>query len=167
MLSSQGCVVVSSDSSFEFGYKSFGGKELYLCHRLLICATNGGKLPWSDNTAMGQPPKHNAKSIGTGTSGHANGDLKTVKHCYIPPDIANPGNVIHCNVGGKRMGDALAHENEAPFAEYLAEFFIRSFCPEGGIVRRGDCLEFADKLVAQCGRCLGIKHRLCEIRDGF
>lgn len=32
------------------------------------------------------------------------------------------------------MGSKLAHENEAPFPEKLAEFFIRSFCPKGGIV---------------------------------
>ncbi len=32
------------------------------------------------------------------------------------------------------MGSKLAHENEAPFPESLAEFFIRSFCPKGGIV---------------------------------
>ena len=32
------------------------------------------------------------------------------------------------------MGDALAHDNEAPFPEALAEFFIRSFCPPDGFV---------------------------------
>lgn len=32
------------------------------------------------------------------------------------------------------MGSKLAHENEAPYPERLAEFFIRSFCPPGGIV---------------------------------
>ena len=32
------------------------------------------------------------------------------------------------------MGSPLAHENEAPFPEKLAEFFIRSFCPPGGVV---------------------------------
>ena len=32
------------------------------------------------------------------------------------------------------MGNKLAHENEAPFPEQLAEFFIKSFCPPGGIV---------------------------------
>ncbi len=32
------------------------------------------------------------------------------------------------------MGHALAHENEAPFPEKLADFFIRSFCPPGGFV---------------------------------
>ncbi len=32
------------------------------------------------------------------------------------------------------MGSPLAASNEAPFPESLAEFFIRSFCPPGGIV---------------------------------
>lgn len=31
------------------------------------------------------------------------------------------------------MGDKLCHKNEAPFPEALAEFFVRSFCPPGGI----------------------------------
>ena len=32
------------------------------------------------------------------------------------------------------MGSQHAHLNEAPFPEALAEFFVRSFCPPGGIV---------------------------------
>ena len=32
------------------------------------------------------------------------------------------------------MGNSLAHKNEAPFPEGLAEFFVRSFCPLGGYV---------------------------------
>jgi site-specific DNA-methyltransferase (adenine-specific) len=32
------------------------------------------------------------------------------------------------------MGSPLAHENEAPFPEKLAEFFVKSFCPPEGIV---------------------------------
>ena len=32
------------------------------------------------------------------------------------------------------LGHPIAHENEAPFPEKLAEFFIRSFCPPGGVV---------------------------------
>lgn len=54
--------------------------------------------------------------------------------CYDEPVLADPGNVIFCKVGGGQMGSRLAHENEAPFPEKLAEFFIRSFCPPGGIV---------------------------------
>lgn len=54
--------------------------------------------------------------------------------CYVPPKLANPGNIIECTVGGGRMGSQLAHENEAPFPEKLAEAFILSYCPEGGTV---------------------------------
>jgi len=50
------------------------------------------------------------------------------------PKIANPGNVIRCSVGGGSMGDRYCHENEAPYPEALAERFIRSFCPPGGVV---------------------------------
>lgn len=32
------------------------------------------------------------------------------------------------------MGHDLAHENEAPFPQKLAEWFIRSWCPPGGLV---------------------------------
>jgi hypothetical protein len=48
--------------------------------------------------------------------------------------IANPGNLIHLNVGGGVMGHKICHRNEAPFPEPLAEFFIRSLCPPGGLV---------------------------------
>lgn len=144
----------------------------------IVCATKNGKLPWSDNTAMGHPPKWapggamshrlsdgtkknqwggSAKS--TGGERHADGQLKHAKpkpshvfttkkaitrgskngdtqtaEAYLPPAKANPGNVIKCNVGGGQMGSKLAHENEAPFPESLAEFFVKSFCPPDGVV---------------------------------
>jgi hypothetical protein len=61
-----------------------------------------------------------------------NGEILT-EDAYLPPVKANPGNVIRCNVGGGQMGHPLAHENEAPFPQDLAAFFVRSFCPPGGI----------------------------------
>ena len=175
----------------------------------IICATNGGKLPWSDNTACGHAPKwapggemsnrlsngarvnqwgrvgsvsnsrgeRPTSSRGTTrpshkmtsneeqkarlrriTSGHKNGDTPN-EDSYDPPALANPGTVIeqlytaeevaklieqqadvrkHI-VGGNVMastggGSRLASMNEAPFPEKLAEFFILSFCPPGGLV---------------------------------
>lgn len=115
-------------------------------YEFIVCVTRGEKLPWSDNTAMGHPPKWapggamssrlvngervNGRRI---TRGHANGDTPN-SDSYLPPVKANPGNVIHCKVGGGLMGHVLAHENEAPFPLTLAEWFVRSFCPPGGIV---------------------------------
>jgi len=140
-------------------------------YETIVCATNGGKLPWSDNTAMGHPVKwapggEMSHRLSNGTRRNqwgasagrklgerrqdgsrqsakrpshrfhtkrmASGDMAT--QGYVAPAIANPGNIIHCNVGGGQMGHPLAHENEAPFPEPLAEFFIRSFCPPEAIV---------------------------------
>lgn len=139
-------------------------------YEFIVCGTNGGKLPWSDNTAMGEPCKYGpggvpthrlqdgtranvakmrslvaagtsqrqaARQCGvdfkTTTSGTDDGGTVTVQ-TYVPPERANPGNVIRCVVGGGKMGHPLAHENEAPFPESLAEFFVQSFCPPGGVV---------------------------------
>jgi hypothetical protein len=68
--------------------------------------------------------------------GYVDGDTKQ-EGVYFPPVLANPGNVIRCKVGGNQMGDRLCHENEAPFPELLAEFFVRSYCPPWG--RTLDC----------------------------
>lgn len=138
-------------------------------YEFVVCATSG-KLPWSDNTAMGHPPKWGPggemsyrQSNGSrrnkwgksekqvrGAVGprNRNGDRKTLRRPgdddpvrldsfppdYVPPYKANPGNVVKCIVGGGVMGSDLACENEAPFPESLAEFFIRSFCPPNGTV---------------------------------
>ena len=65
-------------------------------------------------------------------NGKRNGDTRQ-DGIYIPPAIANPGNVIHCRAGGGVMGSRLCHDNEAPYPEFLCEFMIRSFCPPGGV----------------------------------
>lgn len=124
-------------------------------YEFIICATKSGRLPWSDNVAMGNPCKH---PVGGEMSNRTQDGQRRNKRTgirllrkktpsqtqrtngakgnpgYTKPDKANPGNVIRCNVGGGTMGSKLAHENEAPFPEKLAEFFIRSFCPPNGIV---------------------------------
>lgn len=46
----------------------------------------------------------------------------------------NPGNLIAgANTAGN-MGSELCHENEAPFPQWLANFFVWSFCAPGGKV---------------------------------
>lgn len=68
------------------------------------------------------------------TRGRSGGD--TIQETlYDPPALANPGCLINgIKVGGGLMGHQLAHENEAPFPLKLAQWFIRSHCPPGGIV---------------------------------
>lgn len=179
----------------------------------IVCASHG-KLPWSDNTAMGHPPKwapggemshrlsdgtrrnqwghsgtgsKSARSVNgehttaerpshiklsksekllIGAKRHTknNGD-EMLEQVYLPPILANPGNVISCKVGGGLMGSRLCHENEAPFPESLAEFFIRSFCPVGGIVLDPFCGSGTTLAVAdRCGRkWIGIEIRQSQI----
>ena len=117
----------------------------------IICASKG-KLPWSDNTACGHPPKHavggppsHRTTDGTrvsrprirndrGFSVKPGDKLSFDKNPFKQVEIANPGNVLSMKVGGGLMGSKLAHENEAPFPESLPEFFIKSCCPPGGTV---------------------------------
>lgn len=132
------------------GIAGSGGPDWLRNDYEFIVCTSKGKLPWSDNTAMGLPPKwapggeiSNRLTDGTRVNarskhkraarGYTDGDTARSVG-YKPPVLANPGNVIHCKVGGGVMGNRLCHENEAPFPECLAEFFIRSFCPPGGMV---------------------------------
>jgi DNA modification methylase len=113
------------------GIPGSGGKDwLKNNWEWVICASQPGILPWSDNTACGHEPVY--KRSGPFSNRRANGVRN--RRAYTPPERANPGNVINCKVGGNQMGSKLAHENEAPFPELLAEFFVRSFCPPGGRV---------------------------------
>jgi len=179
-------------------------------YEYVICCTNGGKLPWSDNTACGHPPRwapggamsnrtqdgkrKNARGY-SGNQWGKNGSPRgmgnknadgTVDGKPRPshkrlergnpdgspasqPVLANPGNTIrekytadevaellaeasdvtHHLVGGGVMGSPLSSLNEAPFPETLAEFFIKSFCPPGGIVLDRFCGSGTTLAVAQ------------------
>lgn len=125
-----------------FGIPGSGGPDwLRNDYEFVICASHG-KLPWSDNTACGHPPKfppggapsHQSRDgrVHKATSRRRKDGHET--QTYKPPKKANPGNVQKFAVGGGAMGSPLAHENEAPFPEALADFYIRSFCPPGGVV---------------------------------
>lgn len=182
-------------------------------YEFIVCASKG-KLPWSNNTAMGHPPKwapggemSHTLTDGTrrnqwGAVGSAKGmgakdkngnarrtdrpshKVMKVKRSrlnsdrgggestegsyewnYCPPVLANPGNVIKLNVGGGTMGSKLCHENEAPFPEKLAEFFVKSFCPEGGTVLDPFCGSGTTLAVAsRCNRNgIGIDIRESQI----
>jgi len=159
-------------------------------YEFIVCCTAGGKLPWSDSTAMGHPPKYapggemsyrlkdggrrnkwGATDHATGMQGRkTNGEHKTrcrrKPDAYDSPVLANPGNVIHLKVGGGVMGSRLCHENEAPFPESLAEFFVRSFCPPGGTVLDPFCGSGTTLAVAKMhGRhAIGIDVRESQVR---
>lgn len=134
------------------GIPGSGGPDWWRNDYEFCIASTKGKLPWSDNTATGHPPRKgpggemsnrhedgqrkNARSKGVRPSHRLNAyNLKG--SCASIPVLANPGNVIKAQVGGGVMGSKIAHENEAPFPEALIEPFVRSFAPPGGRVLDG------------------------------
>ncbi|MBE3038527.1 MAG: site-specific DNA-methyltransferase [Chloroflexi bacterium] len=170
------------------GIPGSGGPDWLKNRYEFVVCTSMGKLPWSDNTAMGSGcayPVGGAMSCRTedgrrrnATTGSriANGQKVQSRRkadgsrpcdgMYTPPEKANPGNIIDCGAGGGNIGNPLAHENEAPFPEKLAEFFIRSFCPPGGTVLDPFCGSSTTLAVAmKWGRkAIGIDVRQSQIR---
>jgi site-specific DNA-methyltransferase (adenine-specific) len=155
------------------GQPGTGGPDwLRWDHEPVVCLTRPGRLPWSDPTACGHPPRykpggevsHRTKDgsrVNAKCSTMPEPDGRRVKRQYKTPAKANPGTVIDCVVGGGRMGSKLAHEGEAPFPESLAEFFIRSFCPPGGLV--ADCFCGSGSAGAVAVR-LGRRFLGCDLR---
>jgi hypothetical protein len=72
--------------------------------------------------------------VKTQTRRKPNGD-RARDGVYVPPAFSNPGVLIKgIKVGGGLLGSKLAHENEAPYPQRLAEWFVRGWCPPGGTV---------------------------------
>lgn len=86
------------------------------------------KNQWSGSASMSQKRRQNGERDQSVRPSHQ--DVRQ----YAAPPVANPGNVIRCNVGGGHMGSRHAAENEAPMPERLAEFFIRSFSEQGSTI---------------------------------
>lgn len=113
----------------------------------IICVTRPGRLPWSDNTACGHEPKCQAggavshrnkeglrRSFKTQTRRKSDG-ARSEYHGQFEgravPDLANPGNIIDC---GADTHFGFGNDSEAPFPLMLAERFVLSFAPLGGVV---------------------------------
>lgn len=124
--------------------------------------------------------KAEKKANGAKTHTKRNAD-EMQEQTYLPPDLANPGNVIErkytaeevakivgemndivkCKVGGGQMGHKTAHRNEAPFPLDLAEFFVKSFCPPDGVV----CDIFSGSgTTAHAAKLHGRRFTGCDIR---
>jgi site-specific DNA-methyltransferase (adenine-specific) len=158
------------------GTPGSGGPDWFRCnYEWIICAAVG-RLPWSDNTAMGHPPK--CKPGGAPSNRDKKGNRKGDRRAYKPPKIANPGSIIDCGAGGGgNLGSKMAHEGDAPFPERIPEWFIRSCCPPGGVVLdpfagTGTTAKVAKKFgrrslsidIRQC-ECERTRRRLLEVPD--
>jgi hypothetical protein len=123
------------------GIPGSGGKQWLRANVEYVLAFAGrrGPIPWADPLANGSPPRFksngpmsNRKVDGGRVRGRA--AKPGAGGAAVKVEIANPGNVVRVKVGGGHMGHPLATENEAPFPEGLAEFFLKSWCPPGGVV---------------------------------
>jgi hypothetical protein len=123
-----------------FGIPGSGGDQWFRSNiEHCMAFKRPGPLPWTDSVAMGHAPV--VKTAGGALSyRHADGKRsnkdKAVPKLRRPmPDKANPGNLFSTGAaGGGNIGDDEAHDNEAPYPERLAEFFIKSLCPPEGLV---------------------------------
>lgn len=102
-------------------------------HRLTN-GTRANQAKVRELVSAGMTQRAAARKIGlpmtTTTSGTDDGGVVVIP-TYIPPDIANPGNIIDC---GADTYHGFGNESEAPFPLALPEFFVRSFCPPDGVV---------------------------------
>lgn len=124
-------------------------------YELVVRAKRPGPFPFLDLGACAKPPK-----FGPGGS-FSNRDAKGVRKKrkqYVAPKLANPGNVLeqiytadevakillleqgiagdctYYSNGGGHLGSSAAHKSAAPFNQKLADFYVRTFCPPGGLV---------------------------------
>ncbi len=135
----------------------------------IICGTKTGRLPWSDNTAMGRKPIAGKKryAVNRGKDGERRNQGEK-RRAYKDPERTNPGNVISGEVGGGIGWNDATKGNEAPFPEWLAEFFVLSFCPKGGRVLdpfsgSGTTVHVALK---NCREAVGVDIRKCQVELG-
>lgn len=127
---------------------------------------------WGGNAKSGRSRKKDGSQQDPGRPSHRmtcksqdSGVLE--EQSYVPPAIANPGNLIRTGSGHGAMGHDAAHQSEAPFPEDLAEFFVKSLCPEGGICLdpfsgSGTTVSVADRL-GRIGIGLDLRRSQAEI----
>jgi hypothetical protein len=158
------------------GIPGSGGKQWLRADVEYVLAFTGerGPIPWSDNTANGHKPafgvggamsyrdsdgvRFNATSRRARSGDREDLGREYPSHRRYQTEglTANPGNLIRTS--GGHLGCGLAHENEAPFPEKLAEWFIRGWCPPQGAVL--DCFSGS-------GTTAAVAQRLGRVGVGF
>lgn len=97
----------------------------------VVAFKSAAKNLYFDWEAVAEPPKY--KSGGRFRQRAANGNRRLGSE-YPTNKLARPRDVVRVTVGGGHLGSELAHENEAPFPEGLAEYFVRACSPKNGVV---------------------------------
>lgn len=124
----------------------------------IVCATKNWPLPYA-NYKIGGPQKH--KSGGNFSYRTKDGTRVEGKE-YPQVEQTWLTNVISGTVGKGHMGSDLAHDNEAPFPNWLIEPLITCFCPEGGTVLDPFCGSGTTLAVA---KKLGREYAGIELRE--
>jgi len=122
------------------------------CERPSIWTKNSppNRLDWFRNDwefavafkKPGSQPYFNWKAVAKSPKYRAGGyfrqrDSKGVRRRggdYPQTKLARPSDVFRVLIGGGHMGSNLAHDNEAPFPEHVAERFVATCCPPKGKV---------------------------------
>lgn len=96
-------------------------------------------VPGIEHAGAGRPLRNRAKSEkkypNRKNQDGIRGEKRVGAPRYKPCELSNPGCLVQgIKVGGGLMGAKEAHENEAPFPLKLAQWFIRGWCPPGGMV---------------------------------
>jgi DNA modification methylase len=161
-----------------YGIPGSGGPDWFReYYEHVVFFTRGGKLPWSNNKALGKEtiskingyPSYRKgereKYKGAGGREH----YQYVQHDedYAGPDVAVPGDIIWCGATGNGgAGNKLAHQSDACFPELLVEVFVLSFCPPGGLVLDPFCGSGTALAVAlqQGRRAIGCDLRESQVR---
>jgi DNA modification methylase len=131
------------------GIPGSGGPDwLRSDYEWIVCTSRPGKLPWSDNTAAGHPPKwapggDMSHRLTNGQRRNQWGHSGTGKSAERRKDgskgnAKRPSHVLHDVVQASDEAEALLLPDKhgltgVPFPEALAEFFVLSFCPPGGL----------------------------------
>jgi hypothetical protein len=125
------------------GIPGTGGPDYLRNDKETILVSSKGRLEFFDLSIIGEPPTY--QPGGNLTNRKPDGTRLNQK--FKPPKFANTGSVVGGNTGRGHMGcrlsnddflnslaQELSHETDAPFPEWLAEFFICAFCKPGGTV---------------------------------
>lgn len=116
------------------GIPGSGGPDWWRNDWEWCLCTSKGRLPWSDNTANGHPPKYRVggelsyrhpdgrrvnaqlskqpKTVITTTSGYAAGDARTIRKGYVPPNLTNPGNVVEEIYTARQVAEILSEPSD-------------------------------------------------------
>lgn len=126
-------IVVPEPAIFQRYGLPGGGHWFRSLTEKIICAAHRDNWPLPyENFKVGPPPKY--KRGGDFSNRQRNGKRIGKGRSYPQVDRTWKTNVFEGKVGKGHMGSDIAHENEAPFPEWLVEQWLEVFTQPGDVV---------------------------------